>query len=185
MSKKYFARIGGKECGPYELDRLAEVGVTPDTYIWCKGMADWTRARHDAEVCRMFRQRLFDMAHPSLASSGDEVEPSKSAPDNNAETAPSGSVNPRYPWVGDNETAEPKPDYSVPPRSRVTESILVTLFCSLLGVVAIFYSFAAQRAWREGNAEKAYDYTRLAKMWIGIAFFIGIIGAAFMMRMFM
>ena len=34
---RYFAMIGGEQRGPYELTELSEAGVTPETYVWCKG----------------------------------------------------------------------------------------------------------------------------------------------------
>lgn len=55
---KYFAMIGGRQYGPMELDKMPDEGVRPDTYVWCKGMADWTPASDVPDICRYFRQRL-------------------------------------------------------------------------------------------------------------------------------
>ena len=49
---RYFAMIGGEQRGPYELMELSEAGVTPETYVWCKGMADWQPASDVAEIGR-------------------------------------------------------------------------------------------------------------------------------------
>ena len=55
---KFFIRIEGEQRGPYELNQLVKAGVTPDTYVWTKGMADWEQARTQPDICRYFRQRL-------------------------------------------------------------------------------------------------------------------------------
>lgn len=55
---KYFAMIGGRQYGPMELDEMVREGVRPDTYVWCKGMDDWTTADEVPDICRYFRQRL-------------------------------------------------------------------------------------------------------------------------------
>ena len=69
--------IDGKRCGPYELEELADAGVRPGTYIWCKGMDDWEKAEDVADVCRMFRNRLYDLMHPSQPAPVEEVDPSE------------------------------------------------------------------------------------------------------------
>ncbi len=55
---KYFAMIDGRQYGPMELDAMVKEGVRPDTYVWCKGMDDWTLASDVPDICRYFRQRL-------------------------------------------------------------------------------------------------------------------------------
>lgn len=55
---KYFAMIDGRQYGPMLLDEMVKEGVRPDTYVWCKGMQDWTLASDVPDICRYFRQRL-------------------------------------------------------------------------------------------------------------------------------
>lgn len=66
---KYFAMIGGQQYGPMELDDMVKEGVRPDTYVWCKGMADWSLASEVPDICRYFRQRLSGTL-PSQITSG-------------------------------------------------------------------------------------------------------------------
>ena len=40
---KYYAMIDGERRGPYELDRLAEAGVRPETYVY--GVRVWRIGR--------------------------------------------------------------------------------------------------------------------------------------------
>lgn len=69
---KYFAMVGGARRGPFELDRLVDEGVMPDTYVWCKGMDDWTPANEVPDICRYFRQRLAGMHAQPTASAAEE-----------------------------------------------------------------------------------------------------------------
>ncbi len=50
--------IGDRQVGPFELEDVVAQGVRPDTYVWCKGMPDWTMAMDVPDICRYFRQRL-------------------------------------------------------------------------------------------------------------------------------
>lgn len=61
---RYFAMIDGRQYGPMELDDLVKEGVRPDTYVWCKGMDDWTEASEVPDICRYFRQRLSGTLPP-------------------------------------------------------------------------------------------------------------------------
>lgn len=65
---KYFAMIDGRQYGPMELDDMVREGVRPDTYVWCKGMADWVMAEDVPDICRYFRQRLSGTL-PSMKNS--------------------------------------------------------------------------------------------------------------------
>lgn len=182
MARKYFARINGEQIGPLELNELIEAGVGPDTYIWHKGLPDWIRARQDGDVCRMCRNYLYDLAHPE--SNNDAAQKLQAQRAAELEKLP-----PLFRQMIEKDGTpfemppEKKEDYSTPPRSRIVEAILVTLFCSpLLGLAAIFFAYSAQKAWAAGQKEKAYDYTRKAKMWIGFSFFFGMIGVAIVLR---
>lgn len=62
--------IGGQQYGPMTLDEMAREGVRPDTYVWCKGMDDWTPATDVPDICRYFRQRLSGTL-PSQRQYGD------------------------------------------------------------------------------------------------------------------
>lgn len=65
---KYFAMIGGQQYGPMELEDMVKEGVRPDTYVWCKGMADWSLASEVPDICRYFRQRLSGTLPSQISS---------------------------------------------------------------------------------------------------------------------
>ncbi len=197
--------IDGEQRGPFELSQLSEAGVTPDTYVWCKGMADWQPASDVADICRFYRQRIFDLMHPSSA-------PAAEVPQRVPESQPDSDGNGGFPMrftgiVGrDGDIPEMLPeepvDTSVPPTSMLVVSILLTLFCfPFTGFVAIYYSIKSRQAWEEARRSEskssrrlytdeeredrrilAHDYARAAKMWAGITFFLGMILYAFMVH---
>lgn len=196
----YFAMIDGEQRGPYELEQLPEAGVRPDTYVWCKDMDGWEKAEDVADICRFFRQRIFDLMHPQAP------RPQAPAQSGEGQQPPFDQVPLRYRYFfrQSGQTPEippePTPDTSVPPMSTMLVATLLTIFCfPPTGLVAIYYSMMARKAWgeasrsearnsrrlysdqeREELRKEAHDYSRQAKMWIGITFFLGIILYAFL-----
>lgn len=198
--------IDGRRCGPYTLDELAAAGVRPDTYVWCKGMSDWEKAEDVADICRYYRQRIFDLTH------GGHIErtPESSLASRKAETTdsddPYAAVPLRFRGIARKSgippenfiSEDPEPDSTRPPMPTLLLSLLMTLFCfPLTGLVAIYFSYKARKAWIESQRSvakgsrdlyspeereklrfEAHDFSRRAKMWIGISFFMGIIVSA-------
>lgn len=187
----YFAMIDGRQVGPLVLGALAESGVGPETYVWCKGMDDWQQAADVAEICRYFRQRLFDRMHPVA------VMPEREEPVKEPEGTP--TILGTYPFPMPEENPE---EMTQPPVSLLTFSVLLTLLCfPPTGFVAIYYSIMSRKAWdqtshsasktgkrlytdeeRREYKRQAYDAARNAKMWIGITFFLGFILYSFLIN---
>ena len=194
---KYFAMLDGEQKGPYTLDELAGAGVTPQTYVWCKGMKDWEKAEDVADICRYFRQRIAAIQHPGTIEipQAETPAPEKDTPDDGLtdeqrkrlEEIPvacremvrkSGQIPTEPPMTDDN------PDS--PPRSWIVPAVIATLFCfPVLGFVAIFFAFQSQTLWRQSLSDmdantreqirrKAHEAARRAKMWTGITICAGI-----------
>ena len=180
---KYYAMIDGEQKGPFELNDLPAAGVRPGTYIWCKGMSDWEKAEDNADVCRLFRNRLYDIMHPDPVPAVTEVqqvkeEPSQSPTRFDAYMRDSGE---HIPTIEEIEAAK---DKHVPPASMIGYAWLVTIFCFVpTGIIALVYAYKSKSAWKKGEAETAHEYCRSAKMWTGITFFIGLIFYAFLMAL--
>lgn len=193
---KYFAMIDGERRGPFELSQLSEAGVRPDTYVWCKGMADWEKAEDVADICRYYRQRIFDLMHPSPPVQ----EPIQSDQEAQGPFPPNSLLGR---WAPEADPGfDPEPDLSVAPPSLIAVSIALIFLCfPLTGFVALYFAFRSRKAWEEavrsqGKKSKnlyepnegesyrkmAYDYARQAKMWCGITFFLGLILYAFVGR---
>ncbi len=196
--------LGDRQVGPMTLEELADLGIRPDTYIWCKGMPDWERADENGDVCRFFRQRLAELRHPSPKASLPAAtdNPSGNAPE---QTDTYDAVPPKFryyfqksgapaPEKADHDPADHDP--SVPPPSGLLFfATVVTVLCFFpTGIMAIYCAFNARKAWEESNRsvskssnhlysdrEREHlratmaDYVRKSKMWIGITLCAGLI----------
>lgn len=194
---RYFAILDGEEKGPFSLEQLAEAGVRPDTFVWCKGMGDWQKAEEVADICRFYRQRIFDLMHPTKPA------PDSDSDSYNEDSGPDGIRNSSMRMM-QLPMPEEIVDTSHAPVSTMFLAILSTLICfPITGCVAVFYSMKSTRAWaeaqrsnmksskhlysdseRENLKRLAHDYNRSAKMWIGITFFLGMMLYAFLGRSF-
>lgn len=188
----YFAMIDGERKGPFTLAQLNDAGVHPDTYVWAKGMDDWRKAEDVADICRHFRQHLFDKMHPSAAV------PVETADNRNNELPqPDYGFGFRYhyqfPMPEDNPA-----EIQNPPMPTLLMAVMVMLFCfPPTGIMAIYYSVHSRNLWNKaqeiaegkvkGDAEtfrrNAHDASRKAKMWVGITFFLGLIFYSFVVSL--
>lgn len=181
---RYFAMIDGERVGPLELSQLAEAGVRPSTYVWCKDMADWEKAEDVADICRYFRGHIHDLMHPSAP----QPEPPRDYAAERMEEMME-QVPPRFrPYIKNPDDILGPPagdtrDYSVPPRSMLFPAIVATLLCfPPTGFMAIFLSIKSSKAWKRGDRKDAHEVADAARMWTGITFFMGFIVYAFMLR---
>lgn len=180
MVLRYFAMINGERRGPFTLDQLVEAGVTPETYVWCKGMPDWVQAREDGEICRYFRRRIFDRMHPQAPTAD---TPPVNAPQTdllaNIPLSFRGIVR-RSGELPQTPDEPQEQEHVVPPRSRLIDAIMVTLLCCpLTGIVAIYFAYKTNELWLKNQRNESYDMARKAKMWIGITIFLGVMLNAF------
>lgn len=186
MAVKYYAMIDGLQKGPFTLEELPSAGVRPSTYIWCKGMSDWQRAEENADVCRLFRNHLYDIMHPvaqepASTSGNPELDKWKIKEDE-----PKGPYPSRFDGflqqAGEDplptlDEIESKKDTSGPPQSMIGYAWIVTFFCFLpTGIVALVYAYKTKSTWNKGLNKEAHEYSRKAKMWTGISFFLGLMG---------
>ncbi len=50
---KYFIANNGLQTGPFELQDLVANGLTPNSLVWCEGMASWQHATSVPEVAQL------------------------------------------------------------------------------------------------------------------------------------
>lgn len=175
--------IDGIQQGPFTLEELPGAGVRPSTYIWCKGMPDWQKAEENPDVCRLFRNHLYDLMHPgveSQPSGGDAADNKwKIQPDK-----PSGPYPSRYDRILEQNGEDPLPtldeieakkDIGRPPVSMVGYAWLSLFFCWPTGIVALVFAYKSRRAWNKGDNALSHEYCRKAQMWTGITFCLGLI----------
>lgn len=194
---RYFAMIDGERRGPFTLEQLQETGITPETYVWCKGMEDWRKAEDVADICRFYRLRIFNLMHPSVSAHSDSGESSR----NNGEDSPGGGGGGESRFIGRFAfpPEEVRIDDSREPMSMLTVALLLTILCfPPTGFIALYYAVKTRRTWEQATHGenspkyslttdeerrnlrlKAHDYSRSAKMWSGITFFMGMIFMSF------
>lgn len=190
---KYFAMIDGVQKGPFTLEELPGAGVRPSTYIWCKGMADWEKAEDNADVCRLFRNHLYDIMHPTpkpVETTGIGMN-QPSGTDFAGYTNPSPTrfdaflrddPNSHIPTL---EEIEAQHVDDIPPVSMVGYAwIAMLLFCLPTGLAALIFAYKSKSAWKEGRHKEAHDFCRQSKMLVGISFFLGIILYSFILFSF-
>lgn len=189
MATKYYAMIDGEQKGPFTLEELPAAGVRPGTYIWCKGMPEWQKAEENADVCRLFRNHLYDLMHPGDQTAPEVPQPvDKEDPNNPWKVKPDTPKDPhasRFDAFLNQAGEEPLPtldeidarqDKTLPPVSMIGYAWLVTIFCFFpTGIVALVNAYKTRKAWKAGDNALSYEYNRKAKMWTGITFFIGVI----------
>ncbi|MDE6537290.1 MAG: GYF domain-containing protein [Muribaculaceae bacterium] len=197
---KYFAMIDGERRGPFTLDELHSAGVMPDTYVWCKGMDDWEKAEDVADICRFYRQRIFDLMHPSQADRADNSSANTPLENEDEDENSDFPIAFRRYFKGaelPTMNSERNQQLTRQPSSLIPISlILMILCCPLTGCIAFYYALRSRQAWKEAHrsndahkelysdaerqalSRKAYEYSRLAKMWCGITFFFGFFIAA-------
>ena len=183
---KYYAFIDGEQRGPFDLDRLAEAGVRPSTYVWCKGMDDWHRADEVEEIRAQFRRHinLHKDPAPEAAPVSSIAPPAGMAPHPQNQPEQSQEQPSRFPFP---QSVEQAPDINQPPQVSMTLAVLSLILCFLpTGIAAVVFTYKARKLWEESFApgqgksqeylrSQAHEYERMAKMWLGLTVAFGII----------
>ena len=177
---KYFAIIDDKQCGPFLPQEMPAAGVRPSTYVWSKGMTDWQPAREVADICRFYRNHIYDICHPA---------PSPKIVSNSTPSAP--LVNENIPlrfrsFIPADTEVSPlnnTEDTTQPPKTWMSLAIIATIFFFFpTGIAAIIMNQRANRQWKEGKAIESHETARKAKMLTGFSICIGLILFALLIR---
>lgn len=150
--KQYYIIRNDQPAGPYTLEELATMEITPDTIVWAEDIVDWIPAYQVSELNSLF------------ASTTAQTPPPYQVPSGRATEAPS------Y----DTTSPEDRPSVRPPmPPTYLVWSILVTIFlCRIAGIVAIVYSTQVSSCYYAGNYEGAAYASRQARWWVRIPAYI-------------
>ena len=150
LMKQYYIIRNDQQVGPYSLEELAMMSLTPDTMVWTEGLRDWLPAREVSELLSILEQPMqtppsYNVSPPSYG------QPSA----------------PRY------TTASPGNAPVMPP-SYLVWSVLVTLFCCQLGgIISIIFSAQVSSRYARGDYEGAEESSRKARTWIIVSAIVG------------
>ena len=150
--KQYYIIQNDQPAGPYTIEELAAMEITPDTMVWAEDIVDWIPAYQVSELNSLF------------ASTTAQTPPPYQEPTGRATEAP------RY----DTTVSAGWPSVRPPmPPTYLVWSILVTIFlCRIAGIVAIVYSTQVSSYYHAGNYEGAAYASRQARWWLRVPVFI-------------
>jgi len=57
---EFYIIKNGKQEGPYTIDQLATMGITPETNVWAEGMDDWRQAGEVPELTTILQKQEFN-----------------------------------------------------------------------------------------------------------------------------
>lgn len=180
---QYYAMIDGERKGPFDLDKLADAGIRPSTYVWCKGMPDWQPADEVSDICRYYRGRILDLMHPGTAQRAKhDIDLSKKNDNKQPEEEKSGrqQLMEAYQQFPSIDELESRRDINQKPYNMIPLALAAMVFFFLpTGIAAVYFAVKGRQFWKNGDKQEAHDYTQSAKMWTGITFFLGLIFYAF------
>lgn len=152
MDKEYYyIDDQGEQFGPYTLEIFRLLPLRPQSPVWSTGMEGWITAGEMKELDGFIRK-------------------SESTPDIPKDTAePEPLTEMTAPATEDSVSAEPMP------RTWLTESIVLTLLCSIIGLIPFFHGMQVRSLYRIGDYEGAARESATAKKWLFIAVAIGLV----------
>ena len=94
MMKEFYVIVDGQQQGPFSIEQLAEMAITPETEVWTTGMSDWQQAGDVPDLTSLLQQQQFQhhMEHasvtpPPYASRAHEASAAQAAPEPQAWSA--------------------------------------------------------------------------------------------------
>lgn len=179
-----YIHANGSNMGPYSLEQLKGLGISPDTPVWYNGLPDWT----PAGVAPATRE-LFFAPSPDKAIVPAEPSAEAQAIPASGESAPpvpgaQQGYNPNQGYYGQqgyNPQGYPYgPGQQGPPPSYLAWAIISTLCCCIpFGVVAIIYASKVNGLWLRGDVNGAYKASARAQTWTILAIVLGLIANFF------
>ena len=181
-----YIHANGSNKGPYSLEQLKDLGISPDTPVWYNGLPDWT----PAGVAPATRE-LFFAPSPDKAIVPEEPSAEAQATPASGESAPPipggrQGYNPNqgyYGRQGYNPQGYPYgPGQQGPPPSYLAWAIISTLCCCIpFGVVAIVYASKVNSLWARGDMYGAQKASKRAQLWTILAIVLGLLANFFVM----
>jgi GYF domain 2/Interferon-induced transmembrane protein len=162
--KKYFIIQNGQQVGPLTIDELKAANINGDTNVWFEGLGDWQKASTVSELSSL-TGGLLDI--PSSFSGGNQQVP---PPVQTPSPAPNYGGN-----IYNSGTTDHLQIRGVPPKTWLVESILVTLFCGLFGLIfgiaGIVNASKVESAFYAGDLIGAQRASEQAGKWTKFGFF--------------
>lgn len=160
MSKFYYINdVTKQQCGPFEPERLQQLGIRRETMVWQSGMPDWMKAE-DVEALSFLFDPKSSVPRPEKVEPIEINEPDLSRPIN----LDSGFKL---------EQMEGQDSIPPMPKNWMTESVVLSILCcSPISVVGIYNASKVEKLYSEGRYAESLRTSDLARNWalLGILF---------------
>lgn len=171
---QYYIAINNQPTGPYTIDQLRQMNITPASLVWANGMPEWITAGEVDEL----RTQLFGMPprttsqnqDPSYNPDGFNKQPFQQNP---YQPNPGNPYNPQPNNPFQNPGNQNMPP--CPPSYLVWSIISIFLCCIVTGIIATIYSSRVESRYRMGDYQGALDASNTARTLNIISIVLGII----------
>ena len=170
--------FNNRQAGPYTLDQLRSMPLSPNTPVWYEGLADWTPASQ-APVTQVLFQPQADNAdnvqwqQPNNTQWQQPNNGQWQQPNNGQWQQPN---NGQWQQPNNGQWQQPNGPQEPMPSTYLVGAILATIFCCLpAGIVAIIYSSKVSDRYARGDYNGARRASEAAQIWIIVSIAAGLI----------
>jgi hypothetical protein len=172
VTVQYYYASYGQSVGPLSLEQLLKVNLQPQSLVWKSGLPEWVRAISLPELAVCFPG--VNAPPPFSANTQQQAQQQYQAPS----YIPESTYAPKF--QARKDPNDPSViDLGYPPKTYLTESILLTLlggFISCIGVVpgivAIVYGSNSANFYKRGQFANANKASKDALLWVKITCWI-------------
>lgn len=171
----------GQQEGPYDVESIKKLNITPDTLVWYKGLSAWIKASQADATAAIFNQippyPTEPAPQPQYQQPQPEPQPQYQQPQYQPEQYPQ---QPQY-------QQSPTGDYDMPAtNSGIAMATMILGICcccniviTVLGIIAYMKSRDVQKLYMQGDVEGAQAASKMAKTLSFIGLGLWIVGTIF------
>jgi len=184
---RWFAMINDRQTGPYTIETLISMGLTPRTPVWRNGMADWTEAASVPEIMKHFSST--PPPHHGFSQNPGYANPDFNRQNRYEENPSNNGYNNGFNNRYNNNNGWGKPQQRI---NWLPWAIVATIvgFCfscvgAIFGIIGIVNANKANEFYQTGNDSMGDQANNTAKIMTIIGFVlagIGLIGTGFFYR---
>ena len=159
---KYWIYRDGLQRGPFTIEELADMNLTPDTPVWYEGLDNWITAAEAPGLAPFLTTRNDGADNRPVDVEYTEADSSAGAAFSSNQFGPQQTQEP----LRSHACEQSRPQSECPP-TYLAWSIIVTICCCLpLGIAAIIYSGKVKPCWQQGDERGAYKASETAQLLI-------------------
>ena len=185
---KYWVIIANRQQGPYELEDIKLLPVTPNTPVWHEGLPQWVPAAQVREIMDIIsaeeQQQTEDFEDNTNNADVNSQYSSGVNGNNVSDNSDANSGNYSYHFANDayqntgynTQRKNENPNEAQRPDSYLAWAIIVTILCCLpCGIVSIIYATMVNSRFDRGDVEGAKKASETAQMWIILSITLGLL----------